>query len=185
MANREQLAAQVFEYAKLQALVLNPEPSPDPTGLRGQPGITGELRAHALELVKKDKDLQEFMHGIDEPKGLDDVLSIFDARYRVIFAWAHVFHLLRVAFDDTNPAAGKDWFKPFVAVMCAWHEHHLRRTLGLPHSLPGSDSDADIASLALSGFLECVTSEARYPDLEWRQRLQKVEGARDLPALRF
>lgn len=144
--------------------MLEPEPSPDLTGLRGQPGITGELRAHALELVKKDKDLEEYMHRFEEINRLDDLLSIFDGQYRLNFAWAHVFHTLRIAFKDTNPTNEKDWFKPFVAVLVAWHEHHFRHALGMPHSLPGTASEADIASLALSGFVECVNGDARYPD---------------------
>ena len=185
MANRERLAAQLFEYARFQAIVLEPAPASDPTGLRGQPGITGEIRAHALERVKVDKELQEFMHGIDEPKNLDELVGILSARYRVLFAWTHVFHTLRFDFDDVNQATDKDWFKPFVAVMCAWHEHHFRHLLGLPHSLPGTSSDADVASLYLSGFVECVNSEAKYPDLEWLRRIQTVEGVRELPKRRF
>ena len=123
------------------------------------------------------------MHGFDEPKTADDVLAIFDARYRVLFAWTHLFQALRFAFNDMNLAEGKDWFKPFVAVMCAWHAHHGRRKLGMPHSLPGSEMDAHLASLWMSTFFQCATSGARYPHLEWRNRVQGSES-RDLPALR-
>lgn len=48
--NREALAICVLELAEVQVLVIDPPPAPDRSGLRGQPGITGELKHRVLDL---------------------------------------------------------------------------------------------------------------------------------------
>jgi hypothetical protein len=175
MANREKLTNCLIEYAQFQVLVIDPPLADDPTGLRGQPGITGELKAHLFELAQKDKELREFMHAFDTAKDWDDVWDPVLFRYRIVFAWTHVFHMLRFAFDDVNHAEGKDWFKPYGAAMCAWWEHQYRMALGLTPSLDSSATKADLKALMLSGFTNCVMEGARYPDLEWRERVNKIE----------
>ena len=119
MANRERLTSCVMELAQFQVLVIDPPPTEDPTGLRGQPGITGELKAHLLELAQKDKGLREFMYAFPTPKSVDDVWNPVLGQYRINYAWTTVYHTLRFAFDDVNHAEGKDWFRPFVAAECA------------------------------------------------------------------
>jgi hypothetical protein len=146
-----------------------PPPAPDTTGLRGKPGITGELKAHLLELTQRDEELKEFMHDFDTPTGWDDVWNAVLMRYRLLHASTHVFHTLRVAFDGANQAEGKDWFPPYVAAMCAWQEHEYRRCLGMPPALGSSGNSADIEALKMSAFMNCVMSGARYPDLDWRK----------------
>ncbi len=175
MANREKLTNCVIEYAQFQVLVIDPPPAEDSTGLRGQPGITGELKAHLFELAQKDKSLRDFMHAFYTPKDWDDVWNPVLLRYRMAYAWTHVFHVLRSAFDDVNHADGKDWFKPYLAAMCAWQEHQYRNSLGMPPSLDDSRMGADLRALMMSVFMNCVMDGVRYPDLEWRDRIQKVE----------
>ena len=184
MANRENLTNWILECAQFQVLVIDPPPAEDPTGLRGQPGITGELKARLFELAQKDKTLREFMHSFDTPKDWDDVWDPVLMRYRMAFSWTHIFHMLRFAFDDVNHAEGKDWFKPYFATMCAWQEHQYRCSLGMPPSLDGSKTDADLRSIAISSFVNCVMEGARYPDLEWKERMQMVErDDEDMPNL--
>jgi hypothetical protein len=175
MENRKKLNNWVLEYSRFQVLVIDPPPAEDPNGLRGQPGITGELRPRLLELAQTDI-LREFMHAFDTPKTWDDVWTPVLLRFRIAYAWAHLFHTLRFALDDVNRAEGKDWFKPFVAVMCAWWEHHCRRALGMPPSLATSESAADQKCLIFSGFSNCVLDGARFPDLEWQERVAKIWG---------
>lgn len=175
MANREKLTNCVIEYAKFQVLVIDPPPAEDPTGLRGQPGISGELKAHLVELSQKDKTLREFMHALDTPKDWDDVWNPIVLGYRRAWAWMHVFNALRRAFDDVNRAEGKDWLKPYLAAMCAWEEHQYRSCLGMPSSLNDSGIDADLRALVMGGFMNRVMEGVRYPDLEWRERMQKFE----------
>lgn len=94
MANRENLTNWILECAQFQVLVIDPPPAEGPTGLRGQPGITGELKARLFELAQKDKTLREFMHAFDTPKDWDDVWDPVLMRYRMAFAWTHVFQSL-------------------------------------------------------------------------------------------
>lgn len=176
MANQEKLAAAVIEYARFQVLVIAPPPEVDPTGFRGQYGVTGQLKAHLLDIAQKEKGLREFMHSFETPKSWDDVWDPVLMRYRVVFAWVHVFHTLRFALDDVNHAEGKDWFKPFAAVMCGWWEHQYRTASGLPVTLAATPLKADMRSLMLGTFPDCVLEGVRYPDLEWNDRVRKVEG---------
>jgi hypothetical protein len=177
MANRKIFAKCVLNYAQFQVLIIDAPPAQDATGLRGKPGITGELKPHLMELADKDKSLREYLHGLPlaVPLVRNEVWDAVLFRFRVMYAWAHVFHLLRAAYGDYNAAPGKDWFQPFVIAMCANQEHQYRQCLGLPPALVEADFDADAQALIMSGFYNCVMSGARYPDLEWQDRLQRIE----------
>jgi len=183
MAIRKNLANCVFKYAQFQVLIIDLPPTVDATGLRGKPGISGELKSHLMELAEKDKGLREYLHRVPLafPLRPDEVWDAVLARYRVLYAWAHVFHLLRAAYEDCDAARGNDWFQPFVAAMCAWCEHGYRQCIGLPPSLEDGDFTAEEQSLIMSGFHNCVMSGARYPDLEWRDRISKIEIEKDNP----
>lgn len=170
MANRERLTSCVIELAQFQVLIIDPPPAEDPTGLRGQPGITGELKAHLLELAQKDKKLLEFMHAFPIPKNADDVWNPVWGRYRVVGAWTHVYQMLRFAFDDVNHAEGKDWFKPFVAAMCAHKEHEYRELLDMSPAFQGPKTEAWKKAMKMGYFMEFVLNGARFPDLEWQER---------------
>ena len=115
------------------------------------------------------------MHAFHTPKDWDDVWDPVLMRYRMVYAWTHVFNMLRFAFDDVHHAEDKDWFKPFVAAMCAWQEHKYRNVLGMPPSLGDARFGADLRALMMSGFIDCVMEGIRYPYLEWRDRIQKLE----------
>lgn len=174
MANKK-LASLIIEFAQFQVLVIDPPPADDPTGLRGQPGITGELKAHLFDLAQKDERLREYMHAFDTPKDWGDVWDPVLVRYQVVAAWTQVFNRLRFAFNDFNPTESKDWFKPCVAAICASKEHQYRDCLGMPPSLDDSGMGAGLRALMMCGFLDCVLEGARFPDLEWRERVQKIE----------
>lgn len=176
MANRQRLTECVLELAQFQVLVMEPPPVPDPTGLRDQPGITGELRAHLVELAHKDRGLKEFMHSFEAAETWDDVWNPVLMRYRLLHAWTHVYNNLRSALNDVNPTKEKDWFRPFLAAMCAWQEHDFRKTLGMPPALPTKGKlDADLHSMMMSSFMNRVLSGVRFPDLEWRHSMAEFE----------
>jgi hypothetical protein len=59
MAIRERLSELLIHFAELQVLVMEPPPEEDITGLRGMPGITGELKAHLWELWQQDKKFKD------------------------------------------------------------------------------------------------------------------------------
>lgn len=177
MANRERLTSCVIELVQFQVLVIAPPPAEDPTGLRGQPGITGELKAHLLELAQKDKGLRDFMHAFPTPKNVGGVWDPVLGQYRINSAWTNVYQTLRFAFDDVNHAEGKDWFRPFVTAMCAWQEHEYRELLGMPPAFEGPETEVSKEALKMSFFEKFVLEGARFPDLEWRERSEKmVEG---------
>jgi hypothetical protein len=184
MANRERLTSCVMEFAQFQVLLIDPPPAEDPSGLRGQPGITGELKAHLLELAQKDRGLREFMHAFPTPKSVDGVRDPVLYRYRIMYAWISVYHMLRFAFDDVNHAEGKDWFIPFVAAMCAWQEDVYRESLGMPHAFEGSETEASKKALKMNSFMQFVLEGARFPDLEWRERSEEMVEERLAEAIR-
>jgi len=177
MVNREKLTNHVISYAQLQVLVIPPPPAEDQTGLRGQPGITGELKSRLLDLAQKDKTLREFMHGYDTPRTWDDVWNPVLLEYRWRNACINVFNQVRLAFDDVNFEKEKDWFKPFVAAMCASQEHHYRMSIGMPPSLPYSEDEmgATMYAVAMSTFSYRVMEGIRYPDIEWKKHMQEFE----------
>jgi hypothetical protein len=177
MANREKLSECVIEYARFQVLVMEPPPADDPTGIRGKPGVTGELKARLLELAQKDKTLREFMHGFDKAKDWDDVWNPVLMRYRIVYAWTHVHHMLRLAYDDWNQTPGKDWFKPYIEAMCAFQEYSYRETLGMPQVLGKTVSrlDANLEALMFSSFMNRVLDGVQYPDLAWNESMEKFQ----------
>ena len=61
-ACRQKLATMMIKFASFQVLVIPPAPEEDVSGLRGQPGITGELKQHLLQIVQKNHDLQAHVY---------------------------------------------------------------------------------------------------------------------------
>ncbi|MFC0389155.1 hypothetical protein [Muricoccus vinaceus] len=174
MANREALVEAVLGMARFQVLVLPPPPEEDPSGLRGQPGITGQLKARVAEIAPLDKELRELFHAVGSFEELapTDIWDGILLRYRIMWAWADLHHSLRQALDDTNPAAGRDWYRPFVAAQCAVEEERFRMMLGMPSAFGGSDHD--ITSLAYGTFYLRVLDGSRYPDLAWDESVGSV-----------
>jgi hypothetical protein len=177
MANRVKLTECVCEMAQFQVLTITPPPSEDRTGLRGQVGITGELKMRLFDLYQADKGLREFFHGLEyTPETWDDVWNPVLIMYRQCHAWTHIFHSLRFVFDDVNKESGKDWFRPFVAAICGFKESLYRQSVGMQSAFDRtSEIDPGLKPRLLSMFMNCVLDGARYPDLEWNERLAEIE----------
>ncbi|HKF49879.1 MAG TPA: hypothetical protein VKB38_21130 [Terracidiphilus sp.] len=180
MANRERLAHCVLAWARFQVLVIKPPPAEDLTGLRGQPGITGELKTRLLELYRADEGLQDTFKNIEDkpknwPERWDDLWVPVDLGYRLRYAHAQVYRGLRLAFGDCPKGSEtKDWFEPFVVAMCAFEENAYRRSLGMPSAL-GPEREIVGRSLLLSLFMDCVLDGARDPFVEWKSRIGDTE----------
>ena len=58
VACRDRFAATVLQLAMFQVLMIPPPPEDDPSGLRGQPGISGQLKEHLAALSLKNDDLR-------------------------------------------------------------------------------------------------------------------------------
>lgn len=174
MENRKRLAAAVAETARLQVLVMPPEPEPDPSGIRGQYGISGKLKERLPELKTASKDLREWLHGFGElPE--HEVANAVLMRYWIALARANVLSALRQPLNDTHPLHDHDWFKPFLVSQCARYEHDYRECLGLPSNLSPESFKATIEFMKLALFVNCVLQGAKYPDLDWKERCAQIE----------
>lgn len=182
LENRKRLAAAVAECARLQVLVLPPIPEPDGTGIRGQWGVSGELKSRLLELATANKDLREWLYGFE---GMDTWNAIWNAvllRYWIVLARANVLSALRGPLDDSHPVRERDWFKPFLATQCGRYEHEYRESLGMPSNLATDHFAATMQCMKLALFVNCVVQGARYPDLDWRDRCAEIDGEKDVEA---
>ena len=66
---REELAAMMQKSAGFQVLVIPPPPEPDDSGLRDQPGVTGELKAHLPQVCRKNDQIRSATYKeTDQPK---------------------------------------------------------------------------------------------------------------------
>jgi hypothetical protein len=179
MELRTRLSGAVSEMARLQVLVMPPYPEEDETGIRGQYGVSGELKARLLELATKSNELREWLHGFGQMNTWDDVWNPVLVRYFIVVARANILAALRRPLDDAHPIASMDWYKPFVATQCGYHEHVYRKALGMPSTLAADPIDASLESIKLGIFANCVVQGAKYPDLDWKDRMEKIAQGSD------
>jgi hypothetical protein len=173
------LAGAVAEAARLQVLVMPPPPEEDGTGIRGQYGVSGELKAHLLDLATKSKDLREWLHGFRPMNSWGDVWNPVLARYWVALSRANILSALRQPLDDSHPVASMDWFRPFLATQCGYQEHAYREALGMPSNLAPDSIGALLEGVKLSILTNCVLQGAKYPALDWKELMEKIAKAGD------
>ena len=174
MANREKLSAAVLMMAKYQVLVLPAENEPEQeiTGLRGKPGITGQLKSHIKKIAEKDQDIKKLAWNLDNPSEKD----IYEAclyQYWVYALSVQVYQTLRFYLNDYHPDTQKDWYRPFVEAMCAWEEHNFREAIGLPDILAKQDEYGSAAALKYSTFFDFVRDGSKYPNFEFQEHYSK------------
>ncbi|MFL6709276.1 MAG: hypothetical protein ACJ8HI_13820 [Massilia sp.] len=174
-ALREHLAEAVMEAAKYQVLVIPPEPEEDTAALRGVHGISGELKAHLLELATASKPLRDWLHGFGPVKVWDDVWNPVLFRHWYTLTRANVLSALRQPLDDAHQVRAMDWYRPFLETQCAYQEHVYREALGWPSNLPGNPAQAGLEAIKLSIYVNCVVQGAKYPDLDFADRMEKIE----------
>ena len=163
-ACRQKLATTMIRFASYQVLVIPPPPEADPSELRSQPGVTGELTEHLVEIAKNNYELRSDLYGaVDEPS-FDSIWESLQQSYWRSYWFLETFNAARVELGDYKDK--QDWFMPFKHAACANYEHMYRREIDLP---PAFDEDlASIAPTAYSIFTDIVLSGAEDPDLEWR-----------------
>src|SRR6266496_4191055 len=87
----------IIGTADFQVLVIPPPPEPDPTGIRDYEGVTGELKMRIPELIKVDKELEEFFYGFDEtPTTPSDMWDAVLMRYWVLHLSMDTYNLVRI-----------------------------------------------------------------------------------------
>ena len=165
---REKYAAAMLKLAAYQVLMIPAAPEADTTGLRGQPGITGELNAYLVELFRKNDQLRTALfaeQGVTDPADYQQLLL----RLYWESVWvAETMNAARKALDDTPPE--EDWHTLFLHAACVNAENGYRWDLELPPAF--ADDVARKASTAYSMFTDIVVSGAKNPAVEWRDYCQ-------------
>ncbi len=176
-ACRQKLATTMIQFASLQVLVIPPPPEADPSDLRSQPGITGELTEHLVEIVENSYELRsELNEAMDSPT-FDNLWESVQQSYWQSYWFLETFNAARVELGDSNDE--HDWFMPFKHAACANFENIYRREIELPSAF--DEGIASIAPTAYSIFTDIVLSGAEDPDMEWRDYYKNSE----IPAPNF
>ncbi len=163
-ACRGKLATTMIKFASLQVLVIPPPPEADPSDLRSQPGITGELTEHLVQIAENSYELRSELYGATDARTFDSIWETVQQSYWQSYWFLETFNAARVELGDFNEE--HDWFMPFKHAACANFEHIYRREIELPSAF-----DEDIAAIApnaYSIFTDIVLSGAEDPELEWR-----------------
>jgi hypothetical protein len=164
VACREKLAKTMIKFASFQVLVIPPPPEADPSGLRSQPGISGELTEHLVQIAENNYELRSELSAAMDARTFDALWESLQRSYWQAYWFLETFNAARVELGDCK--GEQDWFLPFKHAVCANYEHIYRRELDLPSAF-----DEDLASIApdaYSIFTDIVLSGAEDPDLEWR-----------------
>ena len=161
---REALVRSVLELAAYQVLVIPPPPAEDPTGMRGQPGVTGELQPGIVDLCMRDDDLRSAVYGKTESREFDDLFAVIRQLCWETCWRAGTLNATRLALGDGT--ADNDWFDAFVHAACATLEHKYRWELELPPAF--DESVAREAANAYAVFTDIVISGSSDPVREWR-----------------
>lgn len=161
---RERLATTMLKMASYQVLMIPPPPADDPTGLRSQPGITGELKEHLVQLAELNGDLRSEIRKKTDAADFAFIWQVIQQSYWTTYWFVETFNAARMALDDFNEAS--DWYKPFKHAACANYEHIYRRDLEMPSAF--ADELAQLAANAYSLYTDIILSGAPNPDLEWR-----------------
>jgi hypothetical protein len=164
-ACRENLAGTMHEFARHQIILVPPEPEDDSTGLRGQPGITGEIKDRRLELAKLDEQLNEELRALTDEPNEDDVSNWCQESYWRLAWWLSVLNTVRIGLKDFNEV-DRDWYLPLKHAQCAFVESYYRGKLGMESAF--ENDPLNMAGMIYGTFVNFVERGVRFPDVEWR-----------------
>jgi len=176
-ACREKLSLTMLDFALYQVLVIPPVTEDDASGLRGQPGISGELQEHVFSLASKNDDLCTELRDLEVPMTPDAVWNFVQESYWTKYWILETINAARIELGDWDEE--EDWYKPFMHAACANREHIYRRDLALSSCF--EQGVADVAPTAYSIFTDIVLSGAANPAREWREYYKDS----DIPYPRF
>jgi hypothetical protein len=177
VACREKLAQTMIRFASFQVLVIPPLPEPDPTDLRSQPGISGELTEHLVQIAENNYELRSELYGEMDSPTFDNLWESLQRAYWQTYWFLETFNAARLELGDYQD--DHDWFMSFKHAACANYEHIYRREINLPSVF--DENLAAIAPTAYSIFTDIVLSGAENPELEWRDYYKDS----DIPAPNF
>ena len=162
-ACRQRLAHIMLKYALYQVIEIDAPPAEDASGLRGLPGITGEMRAYRGELAKKNMSLRSDLHSsvnYDRDARLRDLVRV--EYWKNCWMLETLIETLK-HLDST--VSENDWTPAFRHAACANQEHLYRIDLKMKPSL--NSEDAQKISVAYSLFTDIVISDAADPMADW------------------
>jgi len=165
VACRDRFAATVLQLAMFQVLMIPPPPEDDPSGLRGQPGISGQLKEHLAALSLKNDDLRSAVRQHTDAQDFDSLWLVLRRLYWETWWLMQTLNAARIELNDF--VEDNDWDVPFLHAACVKAENTYRFDLDLP-----SVFDAAIAreaSTAYSVFTDIVLAGAADPVREWRE----------------
>lgn len=161
---REKLAAAMMKFASYQVLVIPPMPEPDSSGLRLQPGITGELKQEIPRIAKNNRNLRSELFGLLNNSNFDLIWNAILKSYWKSYWILETFNAARLEIGDYN--AERDWYPAFMHAACASCEGNYRRESDLPSAF--HEAIASTAPTAYAIFTDIVLSGASDPEKEWR-----------------
>ena len=168
---RERLTAMMLRFAPYQVLLIPPAPEQDPSGLRGQPGISGELAAQLLVAVQKNDEVRNEVYEATASRSLEAVTATVRRFYWQHYWYLEAFNAARLGLHDV--AKDGDWFKAFMHAACASQEHKLRWEMEIPTAF--DDEVAGRAAAAYSLFADIVLSGEENPQAAWHDYHRQVE----------
>jgi hypothetical protein len=151
-ACRDRLAAVMLELGMYQVLMIPPSPEPDASGLRSQPGVSGALREHLVELCRKNDDLRSLILKRAESEEFDSLWSVLRQRYWETWWLMQTVNAARVELGDF--VENEDWDQAFLHAACVKAEHVFRWNMELPPAFP--EDIAREATTAYSVFTDIV-----------------------------
>lgn len=162
---REELAATMLKSAGFQVLVIPPAPEPDDSGLRSQPGISGELKARIVDVCARNDKMRSVMYAETEVEDYATLWPIIERLHWETRWLLETLNATRIALGDY--IEGDDWYRPFQHAACVQLEHTYRWELEMP---PAFDDDvAREAATTYAVFSDIVLSGAANPAAEWRE----------------
>ncbi len=165
---RERYAATMLQTASFQVLMIPAHPQADQTGLRGQPGITGELNQHLVDLFRKSDRLRTAMFGEEDIETQADYQDLLERLFWENYWLLETLNAARAELGESE--SGESWHHLFLHAACVDAENGYRQELELS---PAFDADiAKEAANAYSMFTDIVMSGAKDPAKEWRDYYQ-------------
>ena len=162
---RDEFARTMLRFASYQVLVIPPDPEDDASGLRRQPGVSGDLKQHLVKLCERNDDLRSTMYGETESHRFDDLWPVIERMYWETFWLLGTLNATRIALGDAID--GNDWYEPFLHAACVNIEHTYRWELELPPAF--DEAIAREAANVYAVFTDIVISGSPDPAGEWRQ----------------
>lgn len=178
MACRERLCDAVAGMARFQVLVIPPAPEHDQTGLRGQPGVTGELKAHAKRALEAQTDLRAQFQLDERDIDDDDFWGMVLLAYETSAWFAGALNEFRMSLGDYVSDTTADWFRPLLHANAVCWESLYREDLDLPSAF---SVERSLAPLMYSKFVDAVLGGHERPDEAWREGFYEQIVAGELP----